>query len=266
MNFRIAALVLTLLPALAHALPDHLPAPGGVAVVPLESAGPRPEVRYDGRPVLTVPDAQGRWLAVVGIPLSAQPGGHVLRVGDHEVHFAVHDREYATQRLTIPNERMVNPLPEDLERIASERPRIRAALNTFDERLPEALRLVAPAEGRRSSAFGLKRVLNDQPRNPHAGIDIAAPTGTPIHAPAPGIVVETGDFFYAGNAVFVDHGSGLITAYYHMDSIAVQPGQRIETGSLLGTIGATGRVTGAHLHFTVVLNGVSVDPDLFLER
>ncbi|MCA1798541.1 MAG: peptidoglycan DD-metalloendopeptidase family protein [Xanthomonadaceae bacterium] len=212
MRFRTAILALSMLPVLAHALPDHLPAPGGVAVVPLEANGARPDVRYTDRPVLTVRDSNGQWLAVVGIPLSAQPGNHALRVGDREVPFEVHDREYATQRLTIPNERMVNPLPADLERIASERPRIVAALNTFNERPPEALRLVAPAEGRRSSAFGLRRVLNDQPRNPHAGIDIAAPTGTPIHAPAPGIVVETGDFFYAGNAVFVDHGSGLISA------------------------------------------------------
>lgn len=260
-------LFLTLvLPSVAGALPEHLPAPGGVAVVPLGHSGPKPEVRYDGRQVLTVPDAHGRWLAVVGIPLSAEPGEHALEVGGSRIGFEVVAREYATQRLTIPNERMVNPLPEDLERIARERPRIRAALTTFDPRTPEALRLVPPAEGPRSSAFGLRRVLNDQPRNPHAGIDIAAPAGAPITAPAPGIVVEVGDFFYTGNSVYLDHGSGFVTAYYHMENTAVTPGQRVQTGTPLGTVGATGRVTGAHLHFNVVLNGVSVDPDLFLER
>lgn len=263
---RIAVVITLLLPLAAHALPDHHPTPGGVAVVTLGATDTPPEVRFNERRVLTARGADGRWLAVVGIPLSAQPGRHELVVDGARVAFEVGDREYATQRLTIPNERMVNPLPEDLERIARERPRIVTALTTFSRRPPETLRLAPPAQGRRSSAFGLRRVLNDQPRSPHAGIDIAAPAGTPINAPAPGIVVEAGDFFYSGNSVYVDHGSGFVTAYYHMDRIDVQPGQRVETGTRLGTIGATGRVTGAHLHFTVVLNGEAVDPDLFLER
>lgn len=243
----------------AVALPPHLPVPGGIAVIALEDADAAAP-RYQGRQVMVV---DGH--AVVGIPLSAEPGEHELVVGDGTLVFTVHDKEYAVQRLTIPNERMVNPLPEDLERIASERPRIAAAARVFSERSPEAFRLAVPVEGRRSSNFGLRRILNEQPRNPHAGIDIAAPTGTPIAAAAPGVVIDAGDFYFNGNTVWLDHGSGFITMYCHMDRIDVEPGQAVAAGDPLGTVGATGRVTGAHLHFSVLLNGVMVDPDLFLD-
>jgi murein DD-endopeptidase MepM/ murein hydrolase activator NlpD len=245
-------------------LPAHAPVPGGVAVIALGAHERPPVVEYRDRRVLAVEGDEG-WVAVVGIPLSAQPGAHTLRVGGDTLEFNVADKSYETQRLTIANPRMVNPLPEDIARINAERPRLRRARGTFSPQAPASFRLAAPAEGRRSSAFGLRRILNDQPRNPHSGIDIAAPTGSPIHAPAPGTVIETGEFYYTGNTVFVDHGRGFVTAYYHMNSVEVSPGDAVATGDLLGTIGETGRVTGPHLHFVVLLNGEMVDPDLFLE-
>lgn len=253
-----------MLVAAALLLPAHAPVPGGVAVIALGDHAQAPGVEYQNRRVLAVEGEEG-WIAVVGIPLSAKPGAHTLRVGGDTLAFNIEDKAYETQRLTITNERMVNPLPEDIARINSERPRLQRARSTFSPRAPTSFRLAAPAEGRRSSAFGLRRILNDQPRNPHSGIDIAAPTGSPIHAPAPGTVIETGAFYYTGNTVFVDHGRGFVTAYYHMDSIGVEAGDTVETGDLLGTIGETGRVTGPHLHFVVLLNGEMVDPDLFLE-
>lgn len=256
--------MIELLVAASLLLPAHAPVPGGVAVIALGAHEQHPVVEYQNRRVLTIEGDEG-WVAVVGIPLSAKPGAHAVRVGDATLSFIVEDKAYATQRLTIANERMVNPLPEDIARINAERPRLQRARMTFSPRPPASFQLAAPAEGRRSSAFGLRRILNDQPRNPHSGIDIAAPAGSPIHAPAPGTVVETGDFYYTGNTVFVDHGRGFVTGYYHMDSVEVAPGDAVATGDLLGTIGATGRVTGPHLHFVVLLNGEMVDPDLFLE-
>lgn len=243
---------------MAQAHPPHAPYPGGIAVIPVAEGASA--ARYDGRNVMIL---DGH--AVVGIPLSAEPGQHQLEVDDTVVPFEVVNREYDTQRLTIPNDRQVNPNAEDLERIASERPRIIAASRVWSEPAPETFHFVTPAPGPRSSNFGLRRVLNGQPRNPHSGIDIASPAGETIVSAADGVVVEAGNFFYNGNAVWVDHGRGLITIYMHMQTIAVEPGQRVAAGAELGTVGATGRVTGPHLHFAVILNGVMVDPTLFLE-
>ncbi|MEX0900874.1 MAG: peptidoglycan DD-metalloendopeptidase family protein [Gammaproteobacteria bacterium] len=256
--------MIEMLVAASLLLPAHAPVPGGVAVIALGAHAQPPVVEYRNRRVLAVEGDEG-WVAVVGIPLSAEPGAHELRVGGNTLVFDIDDKAYETQRLTIANERMVNPLPEDIARINAERPRLQRARATFSPHAPSSFRLAPPAEGRRSSAFGLRRVLNDQPRGPHSGIDIAAPTGSQIQAPAPGTVIETGEFYYTGNTVFVDHGRGFVTAYYHMDSVGVAPGDTVNTGDLLGTIGETGRVTGPHLHFVVLLNGEMVDPDLFLQ-
>ncbi|MGB5679062.1 MAG: M23 family metallopeptidase, partial [Gammaproteobacteria bacterium] len=117
-----------------------------------------------------------------------------------------------------------------------------------------------------SSVFGLRRFFNEQERNPHTGLDIAAPEGTDIKTAADGIVIEAGDFFFSGNMVYVDHGQGLISLYAHLSRIDVKPGDSLRRGDILGAVGQTGRVTGAHLHFAVIANGVLVDPLYFLPK
>jgi murein DD-endopeptidase MepM/ murein hydrolase activator NlpD len=256
-------------PSAAADLPRESRVPGGVAILDLGPAEERPgTVLFTGygAPVLRTDSG---WIAVVGIPLDTQPGAHKVKLqrtqGEtRDIEFTVVAKQYEEQRLTVANRRHVDPSKEDLERIARERARIDAALGNFDaDRIP-MLALQPPVVGRRSSSFGLRRFFNDQPRNPHSGMDIAAPTGTPVLSPAPGRVTDTGDYFFNGNTVFVDHGQGVVTMYCHLSRIDVQPGDEVQTGTPLGQVGATGRVTGPHLHWGVAVKRGLVDPALFL--
>ena len=120
-----------------------------------------------------------------------------------------------------------------------------------------------PLQGRTTSLFGHRRFFNDQPRSPHSGLDIAAPTGTPITAPEPGTVALVDDLYYNGKTVFLDHGQGLITMYCHLSEQSVTTGQVVEQNQQIGLVGATGRVTGPHLHWSVSLNGYRIDPLTF---
>jgi len=158
----------------------------------------------------------------------------------------------------------VNLSPEDEARVTQEREKVRTALEGFTPEAPATLQLAQPVPGRRSSSFGLRRVFNGESRSPHSGMDIAAPQGTPIKVPLPGRVVDVGSYFLNGNNVVVDHGQGLMTMYCHLSNIRVEMGQVVKSGDVLGDVGATGRVTGPHLHWNVILNGASVDPALFL--
>ncbi len=251
-------------------LPKHSPVPGGVAIVTLGTLDtPPPTAYFNNKRVITIKPGE-HWVAVVGIPLAEKPGSKSLEVrrgqASTKLQFEVKPKKYPAQYLTITNKRKVNPNQDDLNRIGAEKKRSTAARNRFTETELTTLKLYPPAKGRRSSAFGLKRFFNKQPRNPHSGLDIAAPAGSPIVAPANGEVVETGHYFFNGNVVFIDHGQGLVTMYCHMQTIDVEIGDRVSTGQAIGKIGATGRVTGPHLHWGVTLNGQSVDPELFLSE
>ncbi len=250
----------------AGALPRHAPVPGGVAVVDLGPAPAAPKARL-GQRSLAVVEERGRWYALLGIPLDAVPGSReiaaALAGGERRLTVAVAAKDYPTQRLTIRDRRKVEPNADDLARIEREKAVTEAIKASFSPAEPETA-FVLPAAGPLSSRFGLKRLFNGLPRNPHAGLDVAVGSGAPVRAPAPGRVAEVGDFFFNGHTVFVDHGQGLITAYMHLSRIDVRPGQVVGRGERLGAAGASGRVTGPHLHWAVILNGAAVDPELFL--
>ncbi|MDD5335465.1 MAG: peptidoglycan DD-metalloendopeptidase family protein [Rhodoferax sp.] len=255
------------LPAGAVELPRQRVTPGGVARIGLGASAQAPQATFNGSAVLVVQEG-AQWTAVVGIPLASPPGIASLNVRkdaapDTAVPFQIKPFRYPEQRLKVAPGH-VDLSAEDVARYERERTHLQQVMATFSDAQPTSLQLHQPTVGRRSSSFGLRRVFNGQARSPHSGMDIAAPQGAPVLAAAPGIVIDTGNYFFNGNTVWLDHGSGFLTMYCHLSAIQVKPGDRVDAGSSLGQVGATGRATGPHLHWSVSLNRAMVDPILFL--
>ncbi len=246
------------------------PVAGGVAVLALGPVSNAPRVTYEQKPVLVVPAEHGTWLAIVGIPLATTPGPQHIEIKSdgrtQTMSFNVQGKKYKEQRLTIKNTRQVNPLPDDLKRINQEIAVQTKAYQTFSPRQPSNVIFPAPVDGPHTSSFGLKRFFNGEARAPHSGMDFAVPAGTPIQTPADGTVLLTGNYFFNGNTVFVDHGQGLISMFCHLSVIGVKPGDTLSRGDVVGKVGATGRVTGPHLHWNVSLNDARVDPAIFIGK
>ncbi len=244
------------------------PVPGGVVALDLGPAPQRPRVTYGKVPALVMGDPNG-WRAVIGIALATPVGPASVEVIDaahgktRRIGFDVGAAAYAEQHLKVAPGH-VDLSKENQARYERERAQQAATIATFSETVPQSLSMRSPVAGPRSSSFGLRRVFNGQARNPHSGMDIAAPVGTPIVAPAPGRVIDVGDYFFNGKTVWLDHGSGLLTMVCHLSTVHVKVGDRLEAGDPLGEVGATGRVTGPHLHWSVSLNRAMVDPALFL--
>ena len=263
------------LPPAPKLWPQALAVPGGVARLSLGPAAARPvahvRVGEVDVPVLVLGDAI-EWTAVVGIPLAATLGDAQISMqhgagSTRTVQYTVAPKRYAEQRLKV-SPRTVDLSPEDQARFERERDHQAQVMATFSEQPAggalQSLRMQVPVPGRRSSSFGLRRVFNGQARNPHSGMDIAAATGTPIVAPLAGKVIDVGDYFFNGGTVWLDHGQGLLSMYCHLSSMDVRVGDVLRAGEAFCKVGATGRVTGPHLHWGVMLNRTMVDPALFL--
>ncbi|WP_418236026.1 peptidoglycan DD-metalloendopeptidase family protein [Comamonas serinivorans] len=252
----------------ATVLPRASAVPGGVVLLELGPGAQAPQVHTrDAVPVLVVGDPFG-WTAVLGIALAAQPGSDSVIVRETQgstrsIAFDIRDKHYAEQRLKVAP-KTVDLSPDDEARYNRERTHQQQVMATVSAPVPPSLRLGVPVPGRRSSSFGLRRVFNGQSRNPHSGMDIAAPTGTPIKAPLAGKVIDTGDYFFNGNTVWLDHGGGFLTMYCHLSAIDCRVGDTLAPGRAFAKVGATGRVTGPHLHWGVMLNRTMVDPALFI--
>ncbi len=236
---------------------------GTIALLPIESSEVA-SVVFQERPQLIVGN-----VAIVRIPLFMTSGETDVKVSyqdgrSENVAIKVLDREYPEERITVTDQEHVTPSTANLERIREESARMRAAYNLFTEQPLDLLPIIQPIEGRTSGVFGSRRFFNDQPRNPHSGIDWAAPTGTPIKNPTPGTVVVVGDFFFNGKTVMIDHGGGFISMMCHLSEILVTEGQRIDRSKVIGKVGTTGRSTGPHLHWSVSLSGERTDPAVFM--
>ena len=250
-------------------LPHPSPVPGGIAILAVGPAGlPAPTVYFQGNRVLVMRHTD-HWRAIVGLPLDLAAGEHTITTTDAQgatrnLSFVVQAKEYQAQYLTLGNKRQVNPNAKDMQRIRKDQAVMVNAFTTWSPQENINLSFDLPVKGRLSSPFGLRRFFNNEARQPHSGLDIAAPQGTPILAPANGTILATGNYFFNGNTVFMDHGQGLISMYNHLNKINVHPGQAVLRGDKIGEVGRTGRVTGPHLHWSISLNNSRVDPLLLL--
>jgi murein DD-endopeptidase MepM/ murein hydrolase activator NlpD len=209
-------------------------------------------------------DAEGPWRALVGVDLEQRPGGARValktgRDGTCTVALTVEPVAFPEERLQVP-QRFVELSPADQARAARETTRLAALFRSVTGERLWLGPFEVPLDGvRPSSSFGRRRILNGQPRSPHTGVDLGAPTGTPIHAMQRGRVVLDEELFFSGNTVILDHGLGLFSFYGHLSESRVEPGRLVEAGDVIGLVGATGRVTAPHLHWAVRIGDARVD-------
>ena len=264
-----SALLVLCLTLNAHAADSYItrllnkPVPGGVAVIELGTGAQAPKASFQGKPVMVIKE-QDIWRAIVGIPLTVKPGIQQISTGGRDLNFTVGNKKYPEQRITLKNQRQVNPNPDDIKRIDKELAIQIKAYRTFSPNTPSNLLLDKPVNGPLSSKFGVRRFFNGEERNPHAGLDFAVPAGTPIKTPAAGKVILIGNYFFNGNTVFVDHGQGFISMFCHMSKVDTKVGQQLARGDVVGKVGSTGRATGPHMHWNVSLNDARVDPAIFI--
>lgn len=250
-------------------------APGEVVVVRWD--GPEPAAGLEGKLLgrtFRFFETSAGTVGLIGIDLDDAIGPATLAVhretgsgakelvATHRIEVA--DKEFPTQELTVDS-KYVELSPENQKRTKEEGKLIRKAFVRNTPHRYFRAGFQSPVPGAQSARFGERRVFNGVPKSPHTGADLRATTGTPVLAPSEGLVIQTGDFFYLGNVVFLDHGYGLISYYAHLSEILVEEGEIVSRGDVLGKVGATGRVTGPHLHWGVKLRDTRVDPFALVE-
>ncbi len=270
---KIKLILLMLLPNIlwASITVENTAIPGGIAVIDFETNHADPKAFYGGIELYVQKIKDNHYQALVGVPLLTKPGVKHIIVKDFSsknIEFNVAEHNYKEQHITLKGKKKkyVNPNLKHMERIKRERPILSAARKVFSNKKLASMNFIRPVDGVTTSPFGLKRFYNGEPRRPHTGLDFAGDIGTPILAPADGKVILTGNFFFNGNAVFIDHSQGLISVYIHMNEILVEEGQYVKQSDKIGTIGQTGRATGAHLHWGVYLNQTVVNPNILIKE
>lgn len=252
----------SLTPAYAN-LPQDSRRAGGIAVIALDSK--TTSVSFKNLPAAIVTD-HGQRFALVGIPLDTPSGEMAISSNSGDINIEVNDYKYAEQRITLKDNKYVEPDTESLARYKQETDEQNAVYTSFNPRDDSFPGFIAPTKGKFSNSFGRKRFFNGEQRAPHSGLDIPAPQGQPVLAPADGTIAATGDYFFNGNTVMIDHGHGIISMLCHLSAINVKKGDVVKQGQVVGLVGKTGRVTGPHLHWSLSLNNARVDPQLVLKK
>jgi len=262
----------------AHAFhvscPDKIPQ-GGVALVTVELGEEFIFCKgiFNGKTVYFNPvDGSQSFIGLLGVDLNAPVGSKSLSIAavtadgtqeKEDVTIEIIPGNFIEQHLTL-DEKWVDLDSETLARIERENKIITALFRKETPKKLWSTAFMVPADGDNTGGFGLKRFINGESKSSHSGIDIGVPYGTPVVASNDGIVALTIDYFYGGLSVFIDHGQGLYTMYFHLSEILVSEGSSVKKGSIIGRVGATGRVTGAHLHFAVRLSGNKVNPNALM--
>ena len=248
--------------------PEHSPYPGGVINQTLKiSSSEITSLKTDQENIYFCQFGLDQWRILLPISLSVEIKPIVILNKERTIlKVPIFNKEYKQSKITIDNKDLVSPPAKYLPRIKKESELGKIALGIVSNIVHSSLKMSLPIEGIKSSEFGVKRFINNEPRNRHTGLDIAASVGTQVISPLSGKVILVGDFYYRGKTVFLDHGGGIISTYSHMSEISVKQGQTIKKNEDIGKVGQTGRVTGPHLHWQVVLSGIPVDPELFLDQ
>jgi murein DD-endopeptidase MepM/ murein hydrolase activator NlpD len=240
--------------------------PGSVVVLTIDTGDPVPALRARafGRELAPYRADAGTWQVLVGIDMDVKPGAYPVEIearpGTRTLYsLAVKPRRFPTRRLKVDPD-LVNPPPQEMERIARESRQLRQLWDA-----PASARIwegpfVPPVPDAPNSSFGTRSIYNGEPRSPHSGTDFPSPAGRPIKAPNAGRVVLAGPLYFTGGTVVIDHGLGVLSLFAHLSSIGVREGDLVQTGDVIGEVGATGRVTGPHLHWAVRVGGARVDP------
>jgi murein DD-endopeptidase MepM/ murein hydrolase activator NlpD len=239
--------------------------PGEVVVLTLTTSSPVDElrVRAFGRDQTAFRRSPTEWRAVIGIDLETKPGRHDVSIAagtDRVTHSLIVKAKSFPRRELKVDPAFVNPPPEALARIKEDTARLNGVWASSSTAVLWAGPFVRPVPDAANSAFGTRSVFNGEPRSPHSGADFSSQPGTPVKSPNAGRVVLAGDLYFTGNTVVIDHGAGLLSLFAHLRTISVRESDAVTGGTVIGEVGATGRVTGPHLHWTVRLNGARVDP------
>jgi murein DD-endopeptidase MepM/ murein hydrolase activator NlpD len=268
---KISVLLLLWLPTIVEATlsPKIAFVPGGVALVAFQTTHLSPQVFYRNAPVLVQKINPNQWQALIGIPLSEKSGLKSVTIKAHKTwktRFKVKKYPYKVQHISLKKnqQKYLNPNALSVARIKQEHLILKRIKRVFSKHISAKEKILRPVAGVLSSEFGLKRFYNNKPKRPHGGLDFSEKINTPIQAAAAGRVILTGDFFFNGKSVFIDHGQGLISVYLHMNKINVEIGEEIKQSQIIGLVGKTGRATGSHLHWGIYLNQTLINPSLFL--
>jgi murein DD-endopeptidase MepM/ murein hydrolase activator NlpD len=242
--------------------------PGELAVLTLTTNQAIDDVRVRafGKDLTPIRTGSREWRVLIGIDLETKPGRYDVSIttapaGTERITqlLTVLPKTFATRRLTV-DAAFVNPPAEEAARIKDDTERLNRVWASSSQTSLWSGAWMRPVPGTANSVFGTRSIYNGEPRSPHSGADFQGAPGTPVKAPNSGRVVLAGDLYFTGNTVVIDHGAGLFSLFAHLRAISVHEGDSVTTGAVLGELGATGRVTGPHLHWAVRIAGARVDP------